>query len=463
MKSSQLFLAITLSTACLTVHPALGDDLSPAKYSPPLLPEDPAALGVGVQRTMTLLATSTPEHRHKVRVLFYGQSITEQEWSRQVAEDLRKRFPFADLDIRNRAIGGFAAQWLIRPAEHDLYPFYPDLLIFHVYGANQEYEQIIKNVRTRTTAEVLMQKDHVTAWPPAVPDEKKDKGLWWDHMMNHVFLPAIAKKYGFALLDVRTAWLAYLKANSLEPKALLKDGVHLNDHGNRLLAALVSRYLVYRPELGPEPEQAAVRTLIVGKDANWRQGRLKIEFDGNRIDAIAAAAPHADSHAAAEVYIDGKPPSEFPGCYCVSRPEPGPWSPLFLSRVDRDRPWLIEDWTARITSVGADGKYFEFSVRGSRTGPDGDGRSSATFLSKSGRVRIRPEAWFSPGKVPADYEVHWKVVPLFVDRYRPPDVKDTSRQYETTLAQGLDNTHHTLEIVGEVPLRAVRVYRPPVL
>ena len=281
-----------------------------------------------------------------MRILFYGQSITEQDWWKQVAADLRRRFPHADLDIRNRAIGGFAAQWLIRPAEHDLYPFYPDLLIFHVYGANQEYEQIIKNVRTRTTAEVLMQKDHVTAWPPAVPDEKKNKGLWWDHKMNHVFLPAIAKKYGCALVDIRTPWLTYLRENSLEPKALLKDGVHLNDQGNFVLAGLVSRYLVYRPELPAGPEGPMVRTLVVGKDVAWKDGRLTVEFEGNRVDAIAQAAPNGVASSAARVLIDGKKPSEFAECYCISRPEPGPWSPLFLSRVDHEQPLVVEDWSA---------------------------------------------------------------------------------------------------------------------
>src|SRR6058998_2348722 len=95
-------------------------------FPPPLPAKNPAELGVHVQRTMTLLATSTPEHRNHVRILFYGQSITEQQWSKQVAEDLRKRFPNADLEIENRAIGGFASQLLVRPAEHDLYPFYPD-------------------------------------------------------------------------------------------------------------------------------------------------------------------------------------------------------------------------------------------------------------------------------------------------------------------------------------------------
>ena len=40
----------------------------------------PRPPGAGVQRTLTLLATSTQERRNTVRILFYGQSITEQEW-----------------------------------------------------------------------------------------------------------------------------------------------------------------------------------------------------------------------------------------------------------------------------------------------------------------------------------------------------------------------------------------------
>jgi lysophospholipase L1-like esterase len=455
-----LFGATPSSPAAKPSEATSASDHALAYPLPP--PANPATLGAGVQRTMQLLATSTPEHHNKVRILFYGQSITEQQWSKQVADDLRKRFPNAELDIRNRAIGGFAAQWLIRPAEHDLYPFYPDLLIFHVYGANQQYEQIIKNVRTRTTAEVLMQKDHVTAWPPATPDEKKDKGLWWDHMMNHVFLPAIAKKYGCALVDVRTPWLAYLKANGLEPKALLKDGVHLNEQGNYLLSALVSQYLVYRSELAASSQDSMVRTFEVGKDAGWKNGRLILKFEGNRVDALAAAKPSAMFDASSRVLIDGKRPSEYPECYCISRPEPGPWSPLFLSRVDHQQPLLIEQWTARVTSVSSDGKSWQFKVEGSITGPDGSGENNKPFLSKSGRVEIGPDAWFAPGKVPLNYEVHWKVLPLFVDRYVPPQVEDAAREYSTTLAQGLSNSTHTLELIGEAPLRALRAYRPPI-
>ena len=101
---------------------------------------------------MTLLAASTPQHRNTVKILFYGQSITQQTWWRLVAEHLRQQFPHANLIIENRAIGGFASQILVKTAEHDLYPFYPDLVIFHVYGSHIEYENIIKNIRSRTTA-----------------------------------------------------------------------------------------------------------------------------------------------------------------------------------------------------------------------------------------------------------------------------------------------------------------------
>ena len=408
---------------------------------------------------MTLLATSTPARRNRVRVLFYGQSITEQGWSKHVADDLRQRFPHADLQIENRAIGGFAAQRLVRPAEHDLYPFYPDLLIFHVYGSNAEYEEIIRNVRSRTTAEVLMQTDHVTEWPPEPIDPQKDKGAWWDNLMNTRLLPDIASKYGCTLLDVRTPWLQYLKANNLQPRDLLKDDVHLNDHGNYLLAELVKRHLVHRPDVPPGEWKQWVREYEVGKDVTWNDGALKLTFEGNRVDLVAADAAADAAPAGGEVVatIDGRKPSDFPGCYAVTRPRPGPWSPLTVVRVESEKPPLVEDWTLKITRVSDDSAKWSFEVSGSRTGPDGAAASDAPFVSNSGRVKIDPRDWFRNGKVPAGYEIRWSVVPMFHDRWTPKPGKTV------TLAQGLPNTKHTLELRGRASgIRTIRVYRPPV-
>ncbi len=433
-------------------------------YPAPAPPKDDDALGRGIQRTMTLLATSTPAHRNHVRILFYGQSITEQEWSRRVADDLRRRFPHADLKIENRAIGGFASQLLIRPAEHDLYPFYPDLVIFHVYGANDKYEEIIRNVRTRTTAEVLMQKDHVAAAGiQETPDEKADKGLWWDWMMNHQFLPDIAKKYGCGLVDVRAGWLDYLQANDLKPQTLLVDGVHLNDRGNFLMAELVKRYLIYRPDLPKNDWQNLVRTFTVDKDVMWKNGRLTLPFEGNRVDVIAAPGTTA------RVLIDGKAPSTSPDLYRITRPQPNPWSPLALVRVDHDRPLVVENWTLTITSVNADSSRWTYDVSGSVTGADGSGASDALFISKSGRVKIEPASFFrNPNAaVPNGYEITWQVLPTFADTVTPPKVQEAGREYATTVAQGLANGPHTLELIahkngGSIPVQAIRVYRPPV-
>jgi hypothetical protein len=436
-----------------------------ADYPPVPPPRDAAQLGTGVQRTMTRLATSTPERRHKVRVLFYGQSITEQSWSKVVADDLRKRFPHADLEIENRAIGGFASQLLVRPAEHDLYPFYPDLLIFHVYGSNKEYEQILKAVRTRTSAEILMQRDHLTKWPPEPIDQKTDKSAWWDNLMNASLLPELAKKYNCGLADVRGGWVDYLKTHNLQPKALLKDDVHLNDHGNFVMAELVKRHLVYRPDLPKEPWENLVRTIENPEALKWKDGKLTIEFDGNRVDVLPAAAGQPGLKAA--VRIDGKRPSEFPTAYRITRPSPGPWSPLFVSRVDHDAPLILEDWTLKVTEVDAPAKTFKYTVRGSVTGDDGAGASDQPFRSTSGRIKLDPAALFRGGHppLPVGYESKWKVLPMFLDTYDSPTITDPAKENPITLIQNLPPGKHTLELTSETPtppaITAIRIHRPP--
>lgn len=429
------FATIALGLLCSMA----GAEAQDSKSYPPLAPSaDNATFGAGVQRTMALLASSKPEKRNRVKVLFYGQSITEQDWWKRVAEDLRKRFPNADLVIENKAVGGFASQLLSRLAEHDLPAFYPDLVIFHVYGANDKYEEILKLIRTRTTAEILLQRDHVTKWPVENPEQKDP--MWWDHMMNDVFLPDYAKKYGCGLADVRGQWLSYLKANALEPKALLKDDVHLNDHGCFLMAEIVKRYLVLKPALLTEDAKAAVKTLPVGKDH-------RVEFEGNRVDLVGGKG--------AKVLIDGKKPSEFPECIAFTRTSLSQsfWGPALL-RVSSAKPRVIEDWTLKVTEVDENAEHIRFTVSGSVTGADGEGVSSERFESKSGRVVIEPGDWwiksvqsYTKKAIPAGFEVKWKATLL-------------GDEASGTVAQGLPNGRHVLEVLDGEGVSSVRVYRP---
>ena len=321
------------------------------EFLPPKSLGDTPSYGRNLQRTMRMLADSTAEKPNTVRVLFYGQSITEQKWAKLVEDDLRRRFPHANLVVENRALGGYAAQLLVRTAETDLYPFQPDLLIFHVYGAHDKYEDIIRRTRERTCAEILMQTDHVVK--PADLTEETDPAKVpiqsgkWDAFMNHNWLPSLAKKYGAELCDQRAIWKRYLTDYALEPKALLKDDVHLNAHGEYLMAQCVNAYLRRDETLGPAPAEQWVRTLVVGKDIAWKDGKLTVEFEGARVDMVAGAG--GDGRTAA-VTIDGRKPSEFAELNgftrAVTKPE-GKWPVKWpvIAPIGSEKLLLLEEWT----------------------------------------------------------------------------------------------------------------------
>jgi hypothetical protein len=442
-----------------------------APFPLPAALQNRAAFGARIQRTMGLLANSTPTDRKPVRILFYGQSITEQEWSQDVANDLKQRFPNADLTIENRAMGGFAAPILIRPSEHDLYPFYPDLLIFHVYGGDEDYEAIIANVRSRTASEILLHSDHINWMPTGNNDDPETvKAYEWHNTHSTKFLPELADKYGCELAEIREPWRRYLKDNRLQPKQLLSDYIHLNQWGNFLLAALVKPHLRYNPKFKPSADW--VRTYEVGREVKWKDGKLVLEFEGNRIDAIADKN-FSGQATSAKITIDGKQPSEFPELYAIARPSKGfavGWPAII--QVSSQKPLIIEDWKAVITEINSDASKFKFDVFGSKTGYDGSGTNEQLFVSNSGRAVIEPRNWwlknsyeYSKQLTPKGFEISWQVKPMFVDSYVAPKIEDSSREYFTTLAQNLSNSKHILEIIpetnGKVPIQAIRVYRPP--
>ena len=454
----------------------LANAAEPSAYPPVKFP-DSSDWGRNIQRTMRLLATSTPQQRNTVRILFYGQSITEQGWAKLVEDDLRRRFPHANLIVENRALGGFASQMLVKTAETDLYPFQPDLLIFHVYGAHDSYEDIIRRTRERTTAEILMQNDHVTK--PADFTEETDaaklppNGKHWDAFMNHNWLPSLARKYGAELCDQRALWKAYLTENKLEPQALLRDSVHLNDHGEWLMAECVKAYLRYDPQLGPSPAEDWVKTLDVGKEVKWADGKLQCEFTGSRVDAICGTSDAAP----AAIRIDGRKPSERAELYgftrAVTEPQ-GKWLVKWpvIAPIGSQVPLLVEDWTLAVTRDATVEQRFTFTLTGSKTGPDGAGRSDERFVSQSGRVVLEANNWnvaYALGvlgginPVPDEFDVKWCVEPHFVNEFIFSDASDPAAETTVTLAEGLPNAQHTLELSGseETPITALRVYRPP--
>lgn len=435
---------------------------------PKWLGDHPEEFGKNVQRTMRLLAESTPGHRHTVKILFYGQSITEQGWWKIVADDLRKRYPDANLLIENRAIGGHSSQLLVKTAEADLYPWQPDLVIFHVYGAHDKYADIIRSIRERTTAEILQQNDHVTkpehlTEPMDASQLAPGKGPW-DSFMNFAWLPSLSQKYGTEFCDQRAVWKHYLADWKLEPKSLLKDSVHLNPHGEYLMAEAVKSHLRRNPAFDPAPAESWIKTFTVGTDATWKEGKLTFEFDGARIDAIPGAS------GSAEVRIDGKKPAELGECHTFTRISSYPGSnwPILL-RVQSNAAQIEEDWTLALNDVGGDVANITFKLFGSVTGPDGAGKAGEPFISKSGRVKISPEDWnlefcykVFGRKLKEGDMVTWKSRLMGKATISGGMVSIPGVEPIVTLAQGLKNGRHTLELTGDASsVAGLRVYTPP--
>ncbi len=450
-------------------------------FPPPKTLGDVTTYGRNSQRTMTRLATSTPQRRNTIRLLFYGQSITEQSWSKLVSEDLRRRFPHANLIIENRAIGGHSSPRLVKTMEADVFSLAPDLVIFHVYGAHDDYERIIRAIRERTTAEILIQTDHLRRDDDPVKEETNPAKITrtketWNSWWNYVFLPEIAQKYGAELVNQRELWKAYLRDHQLTPGALLKDQVHLNEHGNYLMAEIVKAYLRHDPKLKSDSDTGSITTYQVGKEVRWRNGKLTLPFDGNRLDVIVKDVIVKDvigkngSAKPVTITIDGQKPSAFPDLYGFNRVTHYPNStwPMML-RVQRGKPLLIEDWTLTLTELSADYKQVKFTLRGSQTGEDGAGISTERFVSNSERIVLEPGDWnleyclqvfkrpITPG-----FQIQWKVVPQFVDEFVASGVNDPAIETTVTLANGLANSQHTLKIIGDqkTPIAALRVYRP---
>lgn len=233
------------------------------------------------------LATTQDE----VRILVYGQSISEQAWWSKTKAWLQQTYPGKKLVMEEHARGGCAAQCLIGRARwfldgeqynrlpEDVFAWKPDLIIFHVYGDHVDYGYIMRgfkegcdafeNYRSSDGAmvpqvrctpaqrqmsqgyeapEVLVQSDFMnTAEPKQCPDAPTPAD--WDCFMNEALIPVQVAEHGYTLQDNFHDWPKYIRDNGLDPEALIQeDDTHLTEPaGTDVMFALTIPHLCYVP------------------------------------------------------------------------------------------------------------------------------------------------------------------------------------------------------------------------
>jgi len=425
-----------------------------------------------IQHTMNLLQTSTPEHRNTVRILVYGQSLSEQDWWLEVKRYFEKQFPHADLIMDNKSIGGFASQFLVKTVKRDILDFYPDLVIFHVFGSDHFYEQVLIQMRSLTSTEILIWND-----PQNNPEPNE-----WHEEMSYKIIPSYAVKYKCMLIDLRTPINKLVKEkNLIYVDEFTTDGTHFNEKGCEMLAGQIIPYLVYDNKYEPDPDNL-LNVYEIGKDVNWTNGELILPFEGNRIDVITTHNPMHDK--TYQVYIDGIKPSEFMEVYNYTRPNDNGekgwiWKVASPVRILGKAPWVNETFTLTFDSINYDTRYFTFHVEGSECGFEGNGNYREDFLSNSERVFIPandvldsiPGDWhvfrsfdITKFKIEKGYKTTWKTYLMGSDNFVLKHQKDSTIENSTTLFKGIPNGKHTLKLVSDVEdapeIKIIKVYKP---
>lgn len=481
------FFSFPINTNCHQISLSYKDSIKI-----PAIPEDPCRFlfGSRIQRIMHLLSSSSEFQQNKIRILFYGQSIVQGLDSKSMIEYLQKIYPCAEIEYENRAIGGFQAPNLVRTAAHDLYPWYPDLLIFHVYGGEKsgDLERIIYNTRKYTTADILIFTHHY-GWE--TDPEKLAENIRKDDISSE-YWRYLAGKYGCELVDVRKAWKNYLDTwPQVNINSLMGDTIHSNVHpnkkGNKLLESLILAHLMPNPEIKYSEysgwydwvKDYEGKRFLAEKDDEinfegevheteggviLNKGELNLKFEGNRL--VLNTIPEETTDVKIKVLIDNKAPSSNPDLYYATRPSRAfsHWRPA-LKRVSLvDNP-QIENWTLSLTEINRGSGLIEFELVGSKTGFDGKGSNVEDFISNSGRIKIEAKDFFifeseeyTKKHTPVGFKIEWKVEPLFHDTI------ELSADLNTYLiAQGLKNSRHELKLIIEdaISLKSITVYSPP--
>ncbi len=447
---------------------------------------DTSQFGRKIQRTMRLLATSTPTKRNTVKIMVYGQSIAKQEWSDSVRLYIKKKYPYAHLIMINRSIGGCWAGCLEDYVAYDIKTFYPDLILFDVYGWGQwggdqgnQYENILNYIRTNTTAEIGMQNHHVTG--TEFRNENSGGARYFEEL---------ATKYGIELIDVRTRWLQYLNDNNVaNANDLTTDGTHLNQWGNFLMARLYRPYLNYKSNWASDTF-GLVKTYVVGQDIFAVNGKITLPFNGSKVDLVhASPVPNMDS---AAVFIDNKRPSTIAGNVMFTRPNDGydtifrhypavdfPWQTGTIAKFENPTSLLkAQNWTLSFVTYNAN-VNFTYNVSGSATGNDGSGSSNidnnyntsgADFNSTSGQVRFLNDKFYfnngpyAPLPLAPGYTIKWQAKAFYTDTFCPTTISGGAIDSVSVLAQGLTNDNHTLVLDAKgnknTPIKEIRIYRP---
>lgn len=242
-------------------------------------------------------------------IVFLGDSITAMGvrptgYVTLTSQAISKAYPDLTVQVVGAGRGGHKVPDCQKRLDRDVLQMKPTIVLIYI-GINDVWHwthpRVVARGKKGTTPEVfenglkdMIQKNNrvgarVILCTPTVIGEKPDGSNPQDKMLNEYseISRKVAKDTGSQLLDLRKAFIAYLKEhnpNNVENGILTSDGVHMNDNGNRLLSTLVLDALnVPTLRYGQAEENLALQATASCKDKSAsyvNDGDYATEWDG---------------------------------------------------------------------------------------------------------------------------------------------------------------------------------------
>ncbi len=458
------------------------------EYDAPTRPADGANVALSVEKL-----TKGFDPQRPLLIWALGSSFTEFLGNGdQLIDAIRWRFPDAPPIVYKSMIGGSTPYGLLRGwARHMVIPDQPDVVLIYNFGPTDELQKLIVQLRTHTTADIIVPtlhwcRNHQVVWPD--PDAK-------NHHQDPVAFRKLCERHGVEFVENRRELTEYMLANGLAIKDLLVDTVHQSPYAAKMINTNIARHFnrALRPAYDPRSRERRIEvetpSSVLSTSGDWKPAQegqaliaaaqqpldatkrssIQVQFTGTRIDLIGWRDPQGGS---ASVWIDGTPAKEAP-LYYATYVQPGQDNFIDLQSPSVDFRRVISDrcphgillgdsivpqqWTITMTSDEGD-----YELLGSATGPDGKGNASKPFTSQSGQIVIEPDLWRLARTNRTGDRFTFEVYRCAQGQI---DFTGPAEKFRTRLVENLPNGQHTLRLEargdGPVIIDAFDVFEPP--
>ena len=370
--------------------------------------------------------------------------------------EIPKRFPDGPSIHYQKMVGNSCPWQYVRGwARHLVVPDQPDLVVIYTLGRPEDLEALILEIRTQTTADIIVPSIH---W--RVPDEK----MWGeseDSPQQAVqAVRDVCRRYDVEFVENRRDWAEYLRDNDLPINSLLKDAVHQSEFGAHIINSNIIAHVRDPGHFSYQPESREYRVSLQSDD----DGVLAATFVGNRIDLVGRRSRSGGS---LSVTLDGKPADQVEA-YLMSYVQPED-SNARVGRGSNPRDQsphgitlgqsiIPQDWTIVMTSDEGD-----YELTGDVTGNDGRGNAFQPFTSDSGQIIIQPELWRRAERNRTGDRFTFTVKRSVLSKIDFDG--DPNSRFRVRVAQGLTGGEHTLQLSpdrdGETHVEYLQAFRPP--